>query len=46
MVAFCFLVILQAVSVLFRAIAEWREGPESENKYLDRDATGDVVSNH
>jgi TRAP-type mannitol/chloroaromatic compound transport system permease small subunit len=46
MVAFCFLVILQAVAVLFRAIAEWREGPDSENKYLDRDATGDVVSNH
>lgn len=46
MVAFCFLVILQAVAVLFRAIAEWREGPQSENKYLDRDATGDAVSNH
>lgn len=46
MVAFCFLVILQAVSVLFRAIAEWREGPTSENRYLDRDATGDAVSNH
>ena len=46
MVAFCFLVICQAVAVLFRAIAEWREGPASENKYLDRDATGDAVSSH
>ena len=46
MLAFCVLVILQAVAVLYRAILEWREGPESENKYLDRDAVGDVASTH
>ncbi|MFN4172111.1 MAG: TRAP transporter small permease subunit [Pseudorhodobacter sp.] len=36
-VLFALLVFLQAVAVLFRAIAEWREGPESEGKHLSRD---------
>jgi TRAP-type mannitol/chloroaromatic compound transport system permease small subunit len=46
MLAFCFLVILQAVAVLYRAILEWREGPDSENKYLDRDPTGSAAPSH
>ncbi|MGJ8545284.1 MAG: TRAP transporter small permease subunit [Sulfitobacter sp.] len=38
--AFCVMVILQAIAVAFRAFCEMREGPESENKYLDRDSLG------
>ncbi|WOI55190.1 TRAP transporter small permease subunit [Palleronia sp. LCG004] len=38
---FTALVFLQAVSVFYRAYLEFREGPESEGKYLDRDTMGD-----
>jgi TRAP-type mannitol/chloroaromatic compound transport system permease small subunit len=41
LVLFAALVFLQAVAVIWRAIAELREGPESDNKYLDRDTLGD-----
>ena len=38
---FCVLVILQAVAVFYRSLAELREGPESEGKYLDKDSLGE-----
>lgn len=40
-VAFCVMVMIQAVSVFWRAYLEWLEGEESEGRYLDRDKTGD-----
>ncbi len=39
--AFCAMVFLQAIAVLYRSWLEFREGPESENKYLDRDSLGE-----
>ncbi len=39
--AFCAMVILQAISVFYRALLEFREGPESADKYLDRDTLGE-----
>ena len=39
--AFCIMVMLQAVAVFYRAILEFREGPESEDKYLDKDTLGE-----
>ncbi|MFN3970821.1 MAG: TRAP transporter small permease subunit [Gemmobacter sp.] len=46
-VVFALLIFLQAVAVLFRAIAEWREGPESEDKYLNRDVlNADAFKTH
>ena len=35
------MVILQAISTFYRALLEFREGPESEDKYLDRDTLGE-----
>lgn len=40
MLAFCALVMLQAVAFFYRSWLEFREGPESENRYLDRDNPG------
>ena len=40
MVAFTGLVILQGVAFFYRSYLEWREGEDSENKYLDRDSLG------
>ena len=37
LVVFCVLVVLQAVAFFYRSYLEWKEGPESENKYLDKD---------
>lgn len=42
MVTFCGLVILHAMAVFWRALLEFREGEESENKHLDRDAPGET----
>lgn len=39
--AFTAMLFLQAVSMFFRSYLEWKEGPESEGKYLDRDSLGD-----
>ncbi|WP_299864581.1 C4-dicarboxylate ABC transporter permease [uncultured Roseobacter sp.] len=39
--AFTAMLFLQAVAMFFRSYLEWREGPESEGKYLDRDSLGD-----
>lgn len=41
LVAFAALVFLQAVAVIWRAISELRAGPESADRYLDRDRIGD-----
>ena len=41
MVAFCALVLLQAVAFFYRSFLEFREGPESADKYLDKDTLGE-----
>lgn len=41
LVLFTLLVFLQAVAFLYRSYLEWKEGPDSEGKYLDRDKLGD-----
>ena len=41
LVAFTALVFIQAWALLFRSYLEWKEGPESEGKYLDKDLLGD-----
>ncbi|MEJ6395116.1 TRAP transporter small permease subunit [Gymnodinialimonas sp. 2305UL16-5] len=40
-VAFCILVFAQAWAMLWRSYLEFREGPESEGKYMDHDVLGD-----
>lgn len=42
-VVFCVMVLMQAVAVFWRAYCEFVEGPESEDKYLDRDVTGSAA---
>lgn len=37
LVLFTLLVFLQAIAFFYRSYLEWKEGPESEDKYLDRD---------
>ncbi len=39
--AFCALVFLHAIAVIYRSYLELREGPESENKFLDKDTLGE-----
>lgn len=41
LVLFCGLVFLHAIAFFFRSYLEFREGPESEGKHLDRDVLGD-----
>lgn len=41
LVAFAGLVFLHAIAFLYRSYLEYREGPESEGKYLDRDTLGE-----
>ena len=41
LVAFTFLVLMQAVAFFFRSYLEWKEGEASEGKYLDKDVLGD-----
>ncbi|WP_397541448.1 TRAP transporter small permease subunit [Roseovarius salis] len=41
LVAFSAMVFLHAVAFLYRSYLEWKEGPESENKYLDKDSLGE-----
>ncbi len=41
LVAFAGLVFLQAIAFFYRSYLEWKEGPESEGKYLDKDDLGD-----
>lgn len=40
-VLFCVLVFIHAIAFFWRSYLEWVEGEASENKYLDRDKTGD-----
>ena len=40
LVAFTALVILQAVAFFYRSLMEFREGPESEGRYADKDSAG------
>ena len=35
------LVLLQAVAFFYRSLLEFREGEQSENKYLDKDTLGE-----
>jgi TRAP-type mannitol/chloroaromatic compound transport system permease small subunit len=39
-VAFCAMVFLQAIAFFFRSYLEFREGEESDGKYLDKDTLG------
>lgn len=41
LVLFTALVFIQAVAFFYRSYLEWKEGPESEGRYLDRDVIGD-----
>lgn len=41
LVVFAGMVFLHAVAFFYRSFLEWREGPESENKYLDKDSLGE-----
>ena len=41
LVAYAGLVFLHGVAFFYRSYLEWKEGPESEGKYLDRDKLGD-----
>jgi len=41
LVTFAGLVFLHGIAFFMRSYLEWKEGPESEGKYLDRDTLGD-----
>lgn len=41
LVAFTAMVFIQAIAFFYRSYLEWKEGPESEGKYLDRDTLGE-----
>ncbi|MHA6323451.1 TRAP transporter small permease subunit [Roseivivax sp. CAU 1753] len=40
------LIFLQAIAFFYRSYLEWKEGPESEDKYLDIDVLEDPVEVH
>ena len=42
LVAFTLMVMLQAVAFFYRSYLEWKEGPDSAGKYLDKDSLGDA----
>ncbi|MFO8127120.1 TRAP transporter small permease subunit [Yoonia sp.] len=44
LVAFTAMILLQAVAFFYRSYLEWKEGPDSENKFLDKDKTGDEIA--
>jgi len=44
LILFTALIFVSAVTCLWRAILEWREGQASENKYLDRDPPADAAA--
>ena len=46
LVAFCGMIFLQAIAVFYRSYLELREGPASDNKYLDLDNPDAVASSH
>jgi hypothetical protein len=41
LVAFAAMVFLQSIAFFYRSFLEWKEGPASEGKYLDRDSLGE-----
>lgn len=41
LVAFAGMVFLQGIAFFYRSYLEWKEGPESEGKFLDKDTLGD-----
>ncbi len=41
---FVTMIFLQAIAFFCRSYLEWKEGPESEGKYLDRDVLGDETA--
>lgn len=41
LVAYAGMVFLQAIAFFYRSFLEWKEGPESEGKYLDKDSLGE-----
>ncbi|WP_420012074.1 TRAP transporter small permease subunit [Tateyamaria sp.] len=41
LVTFTALVFIQAVAFFYRSYLEWKEGPESAGKYMDRDSLGE-----
>lgn len=43
MVAYCLLVFLHAWAFFWRSWLEWREGPASEGRHLDRDGLPDIA---
>ncbi len=38
---FCMMMLIQAAAFFYRSYLEWREGPESDGKFLDKDTLGD-----
>jgi hypothetical protein len=43
LVVMCGLIFLQAIAFFYRSYLEWKEGEESEDKYLDVDVLEDVT---
>ena len=43
-VCFAGMMILQGIAFFFRSLLEFREGPESEGKYLDKDQLNDELA--
>ena len=41
LISYAAMVFIHAISFFFRSYLEWKEGPESEGKYLDRDSLGE-----
>ena len=41
LLTFTIMVMLQAIAFFYRSYLEFKEGPESEGKYLDKDKLGD-----
>lgn len=41
LITYAAMVFLQAIAFLYRSYLEWKEGPESEGKYLDKDSLGE-----
>ncbi|EBA11333.1 TRAP transporter small permease subunit [Roseobacter sp. CCS2] len=44
LVIFTAMILLQAVAFFYRSYLEWKEGPESEGKNLDKDKIGDETA--
>ncbi len=41
LICFAAMVFIHAIAFFYRSYLEWKEGPESEGKYLDRDSLGE-----